>query len=71
MMKSTPSIPLQVLLLSLGKTVAAISSVLITMILTRFLSLDDYATHKQALLIFALIKISLAFEISASLSTYI
>ena len=54
-MKSQPSLPLQVILLSLGKSVAALSSVLITVVLTRFLTIEDYATHKQALLIYALI----------------
>ena len=51
---SGQSLTFKTLLLSFGKMLATLSSIGITAILTRTLSLDDYATHKQALLIYAM-----------------
>jgi O-antigen/teichoic acid export membrane protein len=48
------SLTFKTLLLASGKILAAFSAVGITAILTRVLSVEDYATHKQALLIYAM-----------------
>ncbi len=51
---SAQSLTFKTLLLASGKILAAFSTVGITAILTRVLSIEDYATHKQALLIYAM-----------------
>ena len=48
------SLTFKTILLASGKILAAFSTIGITAILTRVLSIGDYATHKQALLMYAM-----------------
>ena len=48
------SLTVKTLLLASGKAITALSALLATVILTRTLTKDDYATHKQVLLVFSM-----------------
>lgn len=48
------SLTVKTLLLSMGKIIAALSALLISVVLARTLSVDDYAVHKKAILAFAI-----------------
>ena len=49
------SLTAKTLLLAFGKILAAFATIGITAILARLLTIQDYATHKQALMIYALV----------------
>lgn len=48
------ALTIKTLVLASGKALGALSAVLLTAVLTRTLSMQQYATHKQALLLFAM-----------------
>ncbi|MGB0648600.1 MAG: lipopolysaccharide biosynthesis protein, partial [Bradymonadia bacterium] len=54
-MTNTPSLTMKTLILSFGKIVASVSALLISIILARALTVEDYALHKKAILAFGLL----------------
>ncbi|MEE2788440.1 MAG: lipid II flippase MurJ [Myxococcota bacterium] len=65
------SLTAKTLLLSSGKILAAFSTIGITAILTRTLTMDDYATHRQALLMYAMVAPALMLGLPKALYFFI
>jgi len=52
---SARALTLKTVVLASGKALGALSAIALTVVLTRALSVEQYATHKQALLLFAMV----------------
>lgn len=65
------SLTLDTLVLSSGRAIGAVAAIAITAILTRTLSIDAYATHKQALLLYAFATPLLTLGLPKALYTFI
>ena len=66
-MAARSSLTIKTLLLSFGRIVASLSTVLITVILTRHLSVEDFGLHKKALLAFSVCSPALALGLPKAL----